>query len=98
MSVELQEKIGVSNALPEEIISLIFYRFKGLKHPITNIIFNILNDRCFRCNKKNRSLCKLYKNCIKHHYEYNNLSTYKMSIYEKLNENDKIMVCFNCAH
>lgn len=92
MSVELQEEIGVSNALPEEIISLIFYRFKGLKHPITNIIFNISNDRCFVCNKKNVSLVKLDKNYIKHNY----LSTYKISIYEKLNE--KIMICFNCAH
>jgi hypothetical protein len=92
----MSQILNSKNNLPIEIILHIFYKYKGLEHPLAKIIkddINIINkNKCFYCNKNN---CELIELPIS--YFYRNTIFYKETIICK-NINNNFLICWECTN
>lgn len=82
--------------LPLEIIHKIIYEYKVIISPTAQIMTAHINSYnniniCWYCRRINVSICMLPKSYVSH----NHLNMFEKQIYEK---EDKIPICWDCAH
>ena len=86
--------------IPYEILCKILYEMKGLEHPNSSIMLEHFRDFpnqkcCFICHNKNDSLSKSSTSYFNHHYH--ELNYWKKNIIDKY-INNKLYICWDCAH
>lgn len=84
--------------IPLELIVKIMYGMGGLQHPLTILYkktileHNSKTDCCWYCGTKNNSL----KKCQVSYIQHQDITPWMKILLE--NKNDKIYLCWDCAH